>query len=122
MLTQTLKHKSNKEYCLDDGVAVPPPPLWIGQVSIAGSAMATLQKELSTSAAAARKIIRPVKSPSPSRRVGELRETPEAIPPPFKDSTLKIHSGAELQTGVVYLGGMERVYEDWGAKVCYRVQ
>lgn len=97
-----------------------PPPLWIGQVSIAGSAMATLQKELSTSSATARKIIKPVKSPSPSRRVAEPRETPEPILPPFKDST-EYRVGAELQTGVVYLGGMERVYEDWGAKVCYRV-
>lgn len=96
------------------------PPLWVGQVSIAGSAIATLQKELSSSSATARKIIKPVKSPSPSRRVGEARETPEPIPPPFKDFTEKYqsHLGSELKMGVAYSGGMERLNEDWGAQVC----
>lgn len=91
-------------------------PLWVGQVSIAGSAIATLHKELSSSSAGARKIIRPVKSPSPSGRVARSRETPEPVPPPFKD--YQSHYGTELQTGVVYSGGMQRVYEDWGAQVC----
>lgn len=96
------------------------PPLWIGQVSIAGSAIATLQKEISASSAAARKIIKPVKSPSPSRTAVETRVTPEPVPPPFKDFAEKYqsHFGTELQTGVVYSGGTERVYEDWEAQVC----
>lgn len=96
------------------------PPLWAGQVSIAGSAIATLQKELSSTSATARKIIKPVKSPSPSRRVAETRLTPEPVPPPFKDFADKYQSrfGTELQTGVVYSGGMERIYKDWGAQVC----
>lgn len=96
------------------------PPLWVGQVSIAGSAIAALQKELSSSSAAARKIIRPVKSPSPSGRMAGTRETLEPIPPPFKDLTEKYqsHFGTELQTGVVYSGGMETIYKDWRAQVC----
>lgn len=103
---------------LDDGVALP--PLWVGQVSIAGSAIATLQKELSSTSVAARKIIKPVKSPSPSCRAAETRETPEPVRPPFKDFTEKYHSGVgtEFQTGVVYSGGIERLFEDWGAQVC----
>lgn len=99
-------------------------PLWVGQVSIAGSAMATLQKELSSSSATVRKIIKPVKSPSPSRRVAETREMLETVPPPFKHFTDKYQSrsGSELQTGVVYSGRMERMYEDWGAQVCNLAQ
>lgn len=52
------------------------------------------------------------------------RETPEPVPPPFKDFAEKYQSrfGAELQTGVVYSGGMEKMYEDWGAQVCNTVQ
>lgn len=94
--------------------------LWVAQVSIAGSAIATLQKELSSSSAAARKIIKPVKSPTPSRGSSETRVTLEAVPPPFKDSAEKYqsHFGAELQTGVVYSGGTQSMYEDWGAQVC----
>lgn len=44
----------------------------------------------------------------------------ETIPPPFKHFTDKYQSrsGSELQTGVVYSGRMERMYEDWGAQVC----
>jgi len=94
------------------------PPLWVGQVSIAGSAIVALQKELSSSSASARKIIKPVKSPSLFHKGTEARETPEPVPPPFKDSSEKYRVG----TGVVYAGGMEGVYEDWGAKVCYLVQ
>lgn len=96
------------------------PPLWVGQVSIAGSAIASLQKEFSSSSTATRKIIKPVKSPSPCRPAAETRETPEPVPPPFKDFSEKYQSrvGTELQTGVVYSGGMQRVYEDWGAQVC----
>lgn len=94
------------------------PPLWVGQVSIAGSAIATLQKEFSSSSTTVRKIIKPVKSPSPSGRAAGTRETAEPIPPPFKDFTEKYHFGTELQTGVVYSGGLDRIYEDWGAQVC----
>uniref|UniRef100_A0A3Q1DAE3 Ig-like domain-containing protein n=1 Tax=Amphiprion ocellaris TaxID=80972 RepID=A0A3Q1DAE3_AMPOC len=49
------------------------------EVSIAGSAIATLQKEFSSSAT--RKITRSVKSPSPSRSAVETRETLESVPP-----------------------------------------
>lgn len=103
-------------YFLHDGVV---PPLWAGQVSIAGSAIANLQRELSSSSAAARKIIKTVKSPSPSRAATETRVM-ESVPSPFKDSAEKYqsHYGAELQTGVVYSGGTQRVYEDWEAQVC----
>ncbi|XP_028446715.1 titin-like [Perca flavescens] len=87
------------------------------EVSIAGSAIATLQKELSSSSATARKIIKPVKSPSLSRTMADTRETLEPVPPPFKDFT-ESHYDTELQTGVVFSGGMERKYEDWGAQVC----
>ncbi len=115
-LTQT--SKTNQSQVVDYGVDVP--PLWVGQVSIAGSAIATLQKELSSTSATTRKIIKPVKSPSPSGRVRGARETPEPVPPPFKDFSEKYqsHYGAELQTGVMYSGGMEGIYQDWGAQVC----
>lgn len=95
------------------------PPLLVDQVSIAGSAIATLQKELSSSSAAARKIIKPVKSPSPCR-VAETRVTPEPVPPPFKGFSEKYqsHLGSELQMGVVSSGGADRVYEDWTVQVC----
>lgn len=91
------------------------PPLWPGQVSIAGQAMAALQKELSSSSAGARKCIRSVKSPSPSHRVPL-----EAIPCPFKDSPGNYPGdiGTDFQTGLLYSGGMERIYEDWEAQVC----
>lgn len=103
-------------YFLDHGVAVP--PLWVGQVSIAGSAVATLQKELSSSSATVRNIIKPVKSPSPSHR--GTPETRKPIPPPFKEisETYRSLSGAELQTRVVYTGGVETVYEPWEVQVC----
>lgn len=100
--------------CSDDGVAFP--PLWIGQVSIAGSAIATLQKELSSSSS--RKIIKTVKSPSPSLKVVRTSEMLESIPPPFKESIESYRSGTQIQTGVAYMVGMDRVYEDWRAKVC----
>ncbi|CAB1418960.1 unnamed protein product [Pleuronectes platessa] len=96
-----------------------PKPESSSEVSIAGSAIATLQRELSSSSAATRKIIKPVKSASPSRRVHETRGTPEPTPPPFKDfpDTYQSHYGAEIQRGVVCSGGMERMVEDWGAQV-----
>lgn len=86
--------------------------------------MAALQKDLSVSTATARKIITPVKSPSPSRRAAETRELLEIVPPPFKHFTDKYQSGfgAELQSGVVYSGRTERMYEDWGAQVCNLAQ
>lgn len=88
----------------------------LGQVSIAGSAIAALQKEFSSSVAT-RKIIKPVKSPSPSpsRRVAEAGVTAEPVRPPFKDFSEKHPS--HLQKGVVCSGGMERIYEDWGNQV-----
>lgn len=52
------------------------------QVTIAGSAMATLQKEL-TSPSTLKKIIKPVKSPTPSRRAAVTREP---LPPPFREA------------------------------------
>lgn len=88
---------------------------WLGQVSIAGSAIATLQKELTSSSATARKITRPVKSPSPCRTVAaEMRAKPEPRPPPFKDSAEKYQSqfGAQLQAGEV----------DWDSQVCNPAQ
>nr|XP_046259560.1 titin-like isoform X2 [Scatophagus argus] len=89
------------------------------EVSIAGSAIATLQRELSSSSATTRKIIKPVKSPSLSGRVSGTKETPEPVHPPFKDFTEKYqsHFGTELQTGLVYSGGMDRIYDDRGAQV-----
>lgn len=101
--------------CPDDGVAFP--PLWNGQVSIAGSAIATLQKELSSTSP--RKIIKPVKSPSPSLKAVKTIEMLESFPPPFKESTEKYRSGTQIQTGGTYMVGMDRVYEDWRAKVCH---
>ncbi|CAG5962727.1 unnamed protein product [Menidia menidia] len=84
-------------------------------VSIAGSAIATLQKEFSSSSA--RKIIKPVKSPGPFPRAAEAREEP--VPPPFREQYLL---SSESQSGLVLTGGAEGVYEDWGAKVCLLVQ
>lgn len=72
-------------------------------MSIAGSAIAALQKEFSSSSA--RKITKPVKSPGPMGK--GAREISEPTTPPFKEPT-----------GVVYVGG--GVYEDWGAQVCSR--
>lgn len=100
-------------------IMVDVPPLCVGQVSIAGTAIAALHKEFSSSTAGARKIIRPVKSPSPSGRTAVSRDPRESILPPFRDSEEKYQSqcGAELQLGT-YAGGMERVCEDWRAQVC----
>ncbi|KAI3355751.1 hypothetical protein L3Q82_004200 [Scortum barcoo] len=81
------------------------------EVSIAGSAIATLQKELRSSSP--RKIIKPVKSPSPSRKAAvEVRLTPEPLPP-FKDT--RYQSQFELQTGGVYAVSEEE-FEDWEPK------
>ncbi|MEQ2219931.1 hypothetical protein ILYODFUR_000155 [Ilyodon furcidens] len=91
-----------------------PKPESVGEVSIAGSAITTLQKELSSSSS--RKIIKPVKSPSPSLKVVKTSEMLESVPPPFRESTEKYRSGTQMQTGVVYMVGMDRVYEDWRAK------
>ncbi|KAJ3591665.1 hypothetical protein NHX12_006797, partial [Muraenolepis orangiensis] len=77
------------------------------EVSRAGSAISTLQKDLS-SPSTTRKIIKPVKSPSPSRRVVETQVTPEPTPPPFRDP--RYHSKVQLETG--FTGGQE-VFEDW---------
>lgn len=86
---------------------------WVGQVSIAGSAIATLQKELS-STHTAQKIIKPVKPPT--YKIVETRMTPEATPPPFRDATDKylLHYDAELQRelGASYRG-------EWETQVCH---
>lgn len=85
---------------------------WVGQVSIAGSAIATLQKELS-SAHTAQKIIKPVKAPT--YKIVETRLTPEATPPPFRDATeqYQLHFDTELQReiGALYTG-------EWETQVC----
>ncbi|KAL7385130.1 hypothetical protein ABVT39_016267 [Epinephelus coioides] len=79
------------------------------EVSIAGSAIATLHKELS-SPSAPRKVIKPVKSPSPSRRaVGvEVRVTPEPLPPPFRDVRYQFESQLVGTQAV-----SEEEFEDW---------
>ncbi|KAM6978117.1 LOW QUALITY PROTEIN: titin-like [Tautogolabrus adspersus] len=78
------------------------------EVSIAGSAIATLQKEL-RSPTSPRKIIKPVKSPSPSRRAA-VRVTPSPSPPPFKD--VRYQSQFEVQAGGAYAVSEEE-FEDW---------
>lgn len=82
-------------------------------MSIAGSAIATLQKEFRSSSP--RKIIRPVKSPSPSRRAAvEGRVMLEAVPPPFKD--VRYQSQVVLQqSGTLAVG--EEEFEDWEPQV-----
>ncbi|KAK2840469.1 hypothetical protein Q5P01_014209 [Channa striata] len=93
------------------------------EVSIAGSAIATLQKELS-SPSTPRKITKPVKSPSPSRRAAvEMQVMPESLPPPFKD--IRYQSQIEFPQGGAYaVSGDE--FEDWepqeGAAVPTRSQ
>ncbi|KAF3843805.1 hypothetical protein F7725_002654 [Dissostichus mawsoni] len=79
-----------------------PPSHWLGQVSIAGSAMAALHREFSSpvSPLSPRRIIKPVKSPSPSRRRG-ASVPPEPLLPPFRDP--------RYQTG----GASEEEFEDW---------
>ncbi|MCI4378776.1 hypothetical protein PGIGA_G00219550 [Pangasianodon gigas] len=78
------------------------------EVSIAGSAIATLQKELS-STHTAQKIIKPVKPPT--YKIVETRVTPEPTPPPFRDATEKyqLHFDTELQRqiGASYTGEWE---------------
>uniref|UniRef100_H3DPY6 Ig-like domain-containing protein n=1 Tax=Tetraodon nigroviridis TaxID=99883 RepID=H3DPY6_TETNG len=79
------------------------------EVSIAGSAMATLQKEFRSSSP--RKIIKPVKSPSPSRRAAvEGRGPPAAVPPPFKD--VRYQSQVVLQQSAA-VALSEEEFEDW---------
>lgn len=100
---------------LDAGVGVP--PLWPGQVSIAGSAIATLQKEFSSSFTTARKLIKPVKSPSPCGRAAGTRDAPVPVPPPFRGLTETYHFGTESQTGLERSGGLGGIYEDLGVQV-----
>ncbi|MEQ2203417.1 hypothetical protein XENOCAPTIV_029751, partial [Xenoophorus captivus] len=79
----------------------------LARVSISGSAIAALHKELS-SPSATRKIIKPVKSPSPSRRSAvETRLTLEPLPPPFKD----IRYQRQFEGGAYALS--EEEFEDW---------
>lgn len=80
-------------------------------MSIAGSAFAVLHKELS-SPSATRKIIKPVKSPSPSRRaVAEARVTPEPLPPLFKD----VRYQRQFEGGAYAVS--EEEFEDWEPQV-----
>lgn len=81
-----------------------------GQVSIAGSAIATLHKELS-SPSSPRRIIKPVKSPSPSRRSVEVRAPPEPPPPPFRDVRYLSH----FEGGAYAVS--EEEFEDWEPQV-----
>lgn len=82
-------------------------------MSIAGSAIASLQKEFRSSSP--RKIIKPVKSPSPSRRATvEGRGTLEAVPPPFKD--VRYQSQFVLQQSGT-LAVSEEEFEDWEPQV-----
>ncbi|CAB1414348.1 unnamed protein product [Pleuronectes platessa] len=84
-----------------------PKPEQSPEVSIAGSAITTLRKELS-SHPPPRHIIKPVKSPSPSRRAVEVRVTSEPLPPPFKD--VRFHS--QIEVGGAYAVGEEE-FEEW---------
>lgn len=80
-------------------------------MSITGSAIAALHKELA-SPSATRKIIKPVKSPSPSRRsVVEARVTVEPLPPPFKD----IRYQRQFEGGAYAVS--EEEFEDWEPQV-----
>lgn len=83
-----------------------------GQVSMAGSAVAALHKELS-SPHAPRKVIKPVKSPSPSRRVAfvEARETAERPPTLFRD----IRYERQFEGGAYAVS--EEEFEDWEPQV-----
>lgn len=82
-------------------------------MSIAGSAIATLQKEFRSSSP--RKIIKPVKSPSPSRRATvEGRGPPDAVPPPFKD--VRFQSQVVLQQSAA-VAVSEEEFEDWEPQV-----
>lgn len=92
----------------------------VGQVSKAGSAIATLQKELSSTSA--QKIIKPVKAPSPSRKTVETRMTPAPTPSPFKDTPerYEAHFDTQLQKqiGPAFAEGIEQKHEDWEQQVC----
>ncbi|KAM6955996.1 uncharacterized protein PEZ65_007120 [Lycodopsis pacificus] len=70
------------------------------EVSIAGSAIAALQKELSSSSH--RKIIKPVKSPSPSRRAVAVEKP---LPPPFRQ--------VRYQSESRVVSAMSEEFEDW---------
>uniref|UniRef100_A0AAY5KTQ4 Ig-like domain-containing protein n=1 Tax=Esox lucius TaxID=8010 RepID=A0AAY5KTQ4_ESOLU len=98
-----------------------PKPDHSSEVSIAGSAIATLQKELSsTTAHAAHKIIKPVKPPSPSLHRKVVGVTPEPTPSPFKDiaDRYQTHFDTPLQTqiGAALTGGKEQMYEVFETK------
>lgn len=82
------------------------------QVSLAGSAIATLHKELS-SPSTPRKIIKPVKSPSPSRQAAvEVHVIPEPFPPPFRDVRYK----TQLDSRGAYAFSEEE-FEEWEPQV-----
>nr|XP_023657555.1 titin-like isoform X5 [Paramormyrops kingsleyae] len=84
------------------------------EVSIAGSAIASLQKELS-STSATQKIIRPVKPPS--HKIVEMKTKQEPTSSPYKDTSerFQMHFGTLSQTeiGTSFTGGMEQILEQW---------
>ncbi|KAI4798309.1 hypothetical protein KUCAC02_022152 [Chaenocephalus aceratus] len=83
------------------------------EVSIAGSAVAALHREFTSSSGGVRKIIKPVKSPSPSRtKTLEM----ESAPPPFRSSSP--FGGFTQSDEAVLSGGQEAGHEEWGVQVC----
>ncbi|KPP62447.1 titin a-like, partial [Scleropages formosus] len=80
-------------------------------VSIAGSAIATLQKELS-STTASQKIIRPVKPPS--HKIVETRVMSEQVLPPFRDTSERYQASfttsMQKEIGLSFTGGMEQTH------------
>ncbi|KAK5889758.1 hypothetical protein CesoFtcFv8_013346 [Champsocephalus esox] len=86
------------------------------EVSIAGSAVAALHREFSSSSGGVRKIIKPVKSPSPSRtKTLEM----ESVPPPFRSPSP--FGGFTQSYEAVLSGGQEAGHEagheEWGVQV-----
>ncbi|KAJ4923666.1 hypothetical protein JOQ06_014150 [Pogonophryne albipinna] len=83
------------------------------EVSIAGSAVAALHREFCSSSGGVRKIIKPVKSPSPSRtKTLEM----ESAPPPFRSPSP--FRGFTQSYEAVLSGGQEAGHEEWGVQVC----
>lgn len=80
-------------------------------MSIAGSAIATLEKEFRSSSP--RKIIKPVKSPSPSRRAA-VGARVDAVPPPFRDGGYQSQVVVQQRAA---LAVSEEEFEDWEPQV-----
>lgn len=76
-------------------------------------AVATLHKELS-SPTAPRKVIKPVKSPTPTRKaMAETQVTAEPFLPPFKDPRFQSRLEVQAAGGAV----SEEEFEDWEPQV-----